>query len=65
MQGKPPIKLTFKAIITTIIGIVGVLLLGIGFCMTSIFELFVQGIIIGIVGIILLICLIPICKGIK
>ena len=49
-----------------ILGIVGALLLGVGMCMTMVWQgLMVQGIIVGLIGIIILLCLIPICKGIK
>lgn len=66
MQGKPAIKLNAKVIGTIVLGVVGTLVLGIGMCMTMIWEgLMIQGIIVGIIGIILLLSLIPICKGIK
>ena len=66
MQGKPSIKLNAKAIGTIVLGVVGALVLGVGMCMTMVWEgLMIQGIIIGIIGIILLLSLIPICKGIK
>lgn len=66
MQGKPAIKLNAKAVGTGILGIVGALVLGIGMCMTMVWEgLMIQGIVVGIIGIIVLLSLIPICKGIK
>jgi len=68
MQGKPAIKLNLnaKTIGTIILGVVGALFLGVGMCMTMVWEgLMIQGIIIGIIGIVLLLSLIPICKGIK
>ena len=66
MEGKPAIELNKKAIGIVILGIVGALLLGVGMCMTMVWQgLMVQGIIVGLIGIIILICLIPICKGIK
>lgn len=66
MQGKPAIKLNAKAAGTVILGIVGALVLGIGMCMTMIWEgLMIQGIVVGVIGIVLLLSLIPICKGIK
>lgn len=66
MQGKPAIKLNAKAIGTIALGVIGALVLGIGMCMTMVWEgLMIQGIIVGIIGIILLLSLIPICKGIK
>lgn len=66
MEGKPAIELNKKAIGIVLLGIVGALLLGVGMCMTMVWQgLMVQGIIVGLIGIIILICLIPICKGIK
>ena len=66
MQGKPPIQLDQKAVFTVIWSVVGALVLGLGMCMTMVWEgLMVPGIIVGIVGIALLLCLIPICKGLK
>lgn len=66
MQGKPAIKLNSKAVGTVILGIVGALVLGIGMCMTMVWEgLMIQGVIVGIIGIVLLLSLIPICRGIK
>ena len=66
MEGKPAIELNKKAIGIVLLGIVGALLLGVGMCMTMVWQgLMVQGIIVGLIGIIILLCLIPICKGIK
>lgn len=66
MQGKPAIQLNTKAIGTIVLGVVGALVLGVGMCMTMVWKgLMIQGIIVGIIGIILLLSLIPICKGIK
>lgn len=66
MEGKSAIELNKKAIGIVLLGIVGALLLGVGMCMTMVWQgLMVQGIIVGLIGIIILLCLIPICKGIK
>lgn len=67
MEGKSiAIKLSGKAIGVTLLGIVGALTLGVGMCMTMVWtDLMLWGIIIGCVGIVLLLCLIPLCKGIK
>lgn len=66
MQGKPAVVLNGKAIGTAIFGIFGALVLGVGMCMTMVWQnLMVPGIIVGIVGIILLLCLIPLCKKLK
>ena len=66
MEGKPVIvKLSGKTIGTIILGVAGALVLGIGMCMVMIWEMMVPGILIGLVGIVLLLCLIPPVKGIK
>lgn len=67
MDGKPIlVKLSGKTIGTIILSIVGVLIFGVGMCMTMVWEgLMIQGIIVGVVGIVILLCLIPLCKGIK
>ena len=65
MENKEPIKLSGKTIGATLIGIVGALLLGVGMCLTMVWSNMVVGIIIGIVGIVVLLCLIPFIKGLK
>lgn len=66
MEGKPIIvKLTAKAIGTILLGVIGVAAFGIGMCMVMVWNSMVLGIVIGIVGIILLLCLIPMVKGLK
>ena len=65
MDGKPAIVFNSKAIATTLFGILATVVFGVGMCMTMIWNMMVPGIIVGIVGIVLLICLIPICKGLK
>ncbi|MGN0522539.1 MAG: hypothetical protein ACI4IQ_07890 [Eubacterium sp.] len=64
-SGKPAIQLNGKAIATVIFGIFGALVLGIGMCLVMVWEKMILGIIIGILGLILLLCLIPMCKGLK
>jgi len=46
-----------------LIGIAGALLLGVGMCLTMVWSNLVVGIIVGIVGIVVLICLILFIKG--
>lgn len=66
MQGKPAFQLNTKSVDAVVLGIVGALVLGTGMCMTMVWEgLFIYGIVIGIVGIVLLLGLIPLCKGLK
>ena len=65
MDGKPAIVFNGKVIATTLLGVLGAIVFGVGMCMVMVWEMLVQGIIVGIVGIVLLLCLIPICKGLK
>lgn len=65
MENKEPIKLSGKVIGATLIGIVGSLLLGVGMCLTMVWSNMILGIIIGVVGIVVLLCLIPFIKGLK
>lgn len=66
MSGKKPIKLKAKLVGKVIYGIFAAIVFGIGMCMTMVFEgMMIPGIIVGIVGIVLLLCLIPMCLGLK
>ncbi|MGM9605837.1 MAG: hypothetical protein ACI3XG_12330 [Faecousia sp.] len=65
MEGKPIIvKLSGKTVGTVALGIVGAIVLGIGMCLVMVWNMLVQGILVGLVGIVLLLCLIPLVKGI-
>ena len=64
MQGKSAVVLNGRAIGIAALGIVGALVLGVGMCMTMVWQgLMIPGIVVGIIGIVLLLCLIPLCKG--
>lgn len=67
MGGKPVVvKLSGRTVGAILLSIAGVLVLGVGMCMTMVWEgLMIPGIVVGLVGIILLLCLVPVCKGIK
>lgn len=65
MDGKPAIVFNGKVIGITLFGIVGAIIFGVGMCMVMIWQMLVSGIIVGIVGIVLLLCLIPVVKGLK
>lgn len=66
MEGKPvAVKLSGKAIGTVVLGVGGALVLGVSMCMTMVWSMMFPGIIVGLVGIVLLLCLIPLVKGIK
>ena len=65
MSGKPMIVINGKAIGTTLLGVAGAIVLGVGMCMTMVWNMMLPGILVGIVGIVLLLCLIPVIKGLK
>lgn len=65
MENKAPIKISGKTIVATLIGIIGTLLLGVGMCLTMVWSNMITGVIIGIVGIVVLLSLIPFVKGLK
>ena len=62
MLGKPAVSLNAKTVGAVLIGILGALLFGIGFCLTAVVSgFFVLGIISAIAGIVLLLLLILFC----
>jgi len=65
MENKSPIHLTGKTVLTVVLGIVGALLFGVGMCHVMVWSNIVFGIIIGIAGIIPLLSLIPLIKGLR
>ena len=65
MEHKAPIKLNGKLIALTVLGIVGALTLGVGMCFCMVWEKLVIGTIIGLIGILLLMAINPVAKGIK
>lgn len=65
MEHKEPIKLSGKTIGAILIGIIGVLLFGVGMCLTMVWNHMAVGILVGIMGIVVLLCLIPLRKGLK
>ena len=54
-----------KAIGTTLLGVCGAIVLGVGMCMTMVWNMMIPGIVVGIVGIVALLSLIPVIKGLK
>ena len=65
MQGKPAVRIVPKTLGIIAVSAAGALLLGLGMCMVMVWSKLVWGIIIGIFGILLLLGLIPLCKGLK
>ena len=66
MAGKPVlVKLTAKTVAVIVLGMAGTLTLGAGMCMVMVWDMLVYGIVIGLVCIVLLMCLIPLVKGLQ
>lgn len=65
MGNKAPIQLNGKTVLTVIVGIVGALVLGVGMCFSMVWNQLIMGVVIGLVGIVVLLSLIPLAKGIK
>ena len=65
MENKTPIKVSGKGAGVVLLAIIGALTLGVGMCFCMVWENIILGTIIGLVGIIVLLMLIPIIKGIK
>ena len=66
MSGAAPIKVNFKIVGKVLYGVLSSLVLGTGMAMIMAFEgMMLYGIIVGIVGIVMLLFLIPMCIGFK
>lgn len=65
MENKAPVNPNGKMLLLSALGIIGALTLGVGMCFCMVWNNIVAGTIIGIAGILILLSLIPIVKGIK
>lgn len=65
MVGKEPIYISGKNVLSIVVGIIGALAFGIGMCFCMVWNKMGVGIVIGIIGIVILLCLIPLTKGLK
>lgn len=63
MSGKPAIAFSARAAGITLLAVAGALLLGVGMCMTMVWNMLIAGIAVGIAGILVLLGLIPAVKG--
>lgn len=64
LEGKAPIRISGKTIVLILLGTVGALTLGVGMCLSMVFAKMLPGIVIGLIGIMLLLMLIPLTRGI-
>lgn len=65
MENKKLPKMNGKNILRVIYAIISALVLGLGMCMCLVWQQIIWGTLIGMLGIIMLIALIPMIKGIK
>lgn len=66
MEGKAlMVRLSGKTVAAIAVGVVGALMLGVGMCMVMVWEMMVWGVLVGLAGIVALLCLIPLVKGLK
>ena len=65
MTNKEPIRMTGKTFASILLGVLGSLALGVGMCFVMVLSNIVAGVAIGLVGIIMLLSLIPLIKGLK
>jgi len=63
MEGKAPIKVSGKTVGTILLGVLGALLLGVGMCLSMVFGKMILGIVVGVIGIVVLLMLIPLTQA--
>src|SRR5699024_6958191 len=59
MEHREPLHITGNTVLTVIVGVVGALALGVGMCFSMVWGKIVMGVVIGLIGIVILLCLIP------
>lgn len=62
MEGKAPVKPSKKTVGATLLGTLGALFLGVGMCLCMVFAKMLLGIVIGIIGIVVFLLLIPVLR---
>lgn len=65
MEHKAPIEFSGKTVFAVIVGVVGALALGVGMCFSMVWGKMILGIVIGLIGLVVLLFLIPLTKGVK
>jgi len=65
MENKKLPKMSGKNLFRTIYAVIAALVLGVGMCMCLVWQQIIWGTLVGLLGIIMLIALIPMIKGIK
>lgn len=65
MEKKALPRFSGKNVLRTVYGILAVLVLGVGMCMCLVWQQIIWGTLVGLLGIVMLIALIPMIKGIR
>ena len=65
MEHKAPCHLSGRHVRAVLLGVAGAMLLGVGMCFCMVWQRMLPGMLIGVVGIVLLVCPIPLLKGVK
>lgn len=65
MEHKAPCHLSGRHVRAVLLGVAGAMLLSVGMCFCMVWQRMLPGMLIGVVGIVLLVCLIPLLKGVK
>lgn len=65
MENKPVIKITAKTFGIILVSLVGALTFGAGMCLCLVAGEYIYGIVAGLLGMVILFALIPMCKGLK
>ena len=65
MEHKEPVRLSGRALLLVLFGVIGARALGVGMCYCMVWNSMVKGIVIGLGGILALLCLVPLGKGIR
>ena len=65
MEHKEPVRLSGRALLLVLFGVIGALALGVGMCYCMVWNSMVKGSVIGLGGILALLCLVPLGKGIR
>lgn len=65
MENKKLPKMSSKNVFRAVYAVAGAMVLGVGMCMCLVWEKIILGTLVGLLGIIMLIALVPMIKGIK
>ncbi len=65
MENKAPIRISGKAVAQVVYGVISAIVFGLGLCLCLVGTSYILGTVIGLLGMVMLIALIPMVKGLK